>query len=80
MFLIRDYGNDTPCKSIVELKSQLAALYPNQSVSIQYARPSGIETVDFVDVSDSGVVTESYGDASLYDFEALSKRVGTKDD
>lgn len=70
-FLIRDFGNDTECASIAELKEVLADKYTDNSVSIQYKRPSGMTNVKFVDVSKDGQVTDSYGDEAPFDYDAL---------
>lgn len=71
-FTIRDFGNDTQCASIAELKEALATKYADNSVSIQYKRPSGMVNVKFVDVSKCGqVVTDSYGEEGLFDYDGL---------
>lgn len=69
-FTIRSFGTRQDCAGVTALKNTLAAEYQEQSVSVEYARPSGIKSVIFVDVT-AGAITESYGKRQPVDFIAL---------
>lgn len=61
MFNIRDFGNDRTANSEEELKTLLVEHYKGRSVAIHTTKPSGITSVDYVDVLDDGKVVQSYG-------------------
>ena len=54
--LIRDFGNDTECNNISELKEALISKYQNMSVSIVYKKQTGIKTINLVDVQKNGTL------------------------
>lgn len=70
IFTIRSFGTRQDCAGITVLKNTLATEYLGQSVSVQFARPSGIKSVIFVDVT-ADAITESYGLRQPVDFKAL---------
>ena len=69
---IRNFGNDTVCNTIGELKETLANKYAGMSVSLQYLDNSSY-AIDYIDVSDFGAVTYSYGDKGPFDFTHLDR-------
>lgn len=54
--LIRDFGNDTECNNISELKEALISKYQYMSVSIVYKKQTGIKTINLVDVQKNGTL------------------------
>ncbi|MCG3741183.1 hypothetical protein [Vibrio cincinnatiensis] len=72
MFSIRNFGNDTTCVSVLDLKEKLVSKYAGFSVSIQYRTKIGMLKVVHVDVSHDGHITETYGDQKCFDFDSLS--------
>lgn len=68
MFQIRNFGNDVECADIAELERQVSH-YADRSISVVDKRPGG--SIHFLDVSASGVVTESYGKGQPVDLSDL---------
>lgn len=58
--LIRNFGNDTNCQSVEELKEALTNKYAGLSVSV--VTSSGI---GFVDVQKDGTLIDSYKQTSI---------------
>lgn len=72
MFTIRNFGNDCDCASLNELKETLTTAYLGCDVSIQYRKPSGMLATQFVSVSNQGVVTDSYREGTLFNWQLLA--------
>jgi hypothetical protein len=56
---VRNFAARTPCNSESELLGALSLL-KGKSVSIEYKKPSGLRHVDFVSVTCSGDIYDSY--------------------
>ncbi|WP_214655752.1 hypothetical protein, partial [Vibrio anguillarum] len=59
MFTVRNFGNDTQCATVPDLKKALSK-YAGLDVSIQYRKPSGLLDVKFVSVANDGAILSTY--------------------
>lgn len=74
MLTIRHFDNREPCADIESLKAALNR-YRGVSVSIEYRRASsGLQGVDYVDVTASGAVLASHRGRGVYDFAELARK------
>ena len=65
-YKVKNFGNDSVCSTREELRAVLKKKYAGKSVAIHTPRPSGVDKVDYVDVSDSGEVSFSFGARAPY--------------
>lgn len=77
MFQIRNFGDNVDCADIAELQRQVVH-YADRSVSVVNKRPG--DSIHFLDVSASGVVTESYGKGQPVDLGDLLGKPERKHD
>jgi hypothetical protein len=54
--IIKNFGNDTECFNVSELKNALRNKYQNMSVSIVDKKSSGIKNLNLVEVKDDGLL------------------------
>lgn len=60
MVRVKSFGNDTLCRTAIELKDVLLE-FKLMSVSIVQTKSSGIQSSTFVDIRNDGTVVTSYG-------------------
>lgn len=73
MFEIRNFGNNVKCDDANSVLSALSEKYAGKSVSVAFgSKVSGIKKILFVDVSNDGLVTHSYGDKAELNVESLN--------
>lgn len=72
-YVIKDFGNESVCNSILDLKEKLANKYDNKAVSIIHTTASGMKKVEFVSVKNKQVYSSYDSKNSLFDFDKLSK-------
>lgn len=73
MFHIRSYGNDAYCVDIDNLEKQTQS-YRGQSITIDDQRPLG--GLHYLDVSETGRISESYASRRIVDLRLLLETPG----
>lgn len=63
--LIKNFGNDTICNSVDELRKALLTKYKDTSVTIVSTSLSGIQQQNYVDVQSDGSLLGSYSSQPL---------------
>ncbi|MBZ9574575.1 hypothetical protein [Modicisalibacter sp. MOD 31.J] len=69
MFTIRSFGQRRHCETAATLHGALASEYRGRSVAVQFRTPRGLKRSVFVDVTEDGLIVESYGERRAVDFE-----------
>jgi hypothetical protein len=59
MFKIRNLGKEDKAKTPEQLFKKLPD-YSNSSIAIEYSKPSGMKTIDYIDVNKEGLPSYSY--------------------
>ncbi len=71
-FKIKNFGNDKECDSVSELLSVIDSEFRGRSISIVFpTEPHGMIKTVFVDVSDDGDLTYSYGNQKKFSLQVL---------
>jgi hypothetical protein len=71
-FKVKNFGNDSLCRDVQELKKVLEQKHRGESVSIVFQKPpNGLLTTLFVDVSTEGEITNSYGNNETINLDDL---------
>jgi len=73
-FLIRDFGNNTSCDSIVELERRLKLDYCGKHVAIHRMIGDRTVGIHYVAVRPSEGVFDSYGEQKRLDFSVLDRQ------
>lgn len=70
---IKVFGRDKAYSTVESVKTALETDFKGQHVSIAYPKkPSGLNSVVFVSVSECGVVRHSYGEQLPVDFNEIA--------
>jgi hypothetical protein len=70
--VIKNFGDDTPCETLKDLKLALREKYKLMSVSIIYKADSQLKKVEFVDVLADGTLIGTYHEKPVpFDFFGL---------